>query len=125
MNKNMILNNFGNTLIKDVYDNGIERYKKILSGNVKAPSLIRLHDKLEKELIINNSDTFDRFEQECLTSILHHFLWMIEQSDEFDLIAKTDEGDISLKEISDGLCGELYSDEGWISKYSAYPNLLD
>jgi hypothetical protein len=38
---------------------------------------------------------------------IHNVLWMIEQSERFDLVASTDEGgSISLREASDGLSVE-------------------
>jgi hypothetical protein len=34
-------------------------------------------------------------------------------------------GDRSLAEISDGLAGELYTEDGWISRFSSYPASTD
>jgi hypothetical protein len=47
---------------------------------------------------------------------------MIENSEEFDLIKTSNSGnELSLREISDGLCGELYTEDGWIERFSKYP----
>lgn len=47
---------------------------------------------------------------------------MIEQNEEYDLIKYTDDEKsfVSLRDISDGLSGELYTEDGWIEKFSTY-----
>lgn len=117
---NLILEKFGKILIKEVFDASLERLNNIVDGNVKAPKLLTLHQEL-KNVDKNNVDIMRNFAKECIQNTLHNFLWMIEQSDGFDLVAKIDDQTTSLKEISDGLCGELYTKEGWIEKYSKYP----
>ena len=47
---------------------------------------------------------------------------MIESSDEIDVIVNEDGNKISVKDVSDGLAGELYSEDGWLLKYSKYPS---
>ena len=51
-------------------------------------------------------------------TVLHHLLWTAEQQSDLQLGIKTDHGIESLREISDGLPGELYTDEGWIARFS-------
>ena len=53
---------------------------------------------------------------------LHNVLSMIESSDEIDVIVNEDGNKISVKDVSDGLAGELYSEDGWLLKYSKYPS---
>ncbi|MDF2859636.1 MAG: hypothetical protein K0Q87_5487 [Neobacillus sp.] len=50
---------------------------------------------------------------------LHHLLWTFEQNELIDInVANGDSKQISIKEISDGLAGELYTEDGWISRFS-------
>ena len=35
-----------------------------------------------------------------------------------------DEAGENLAELSDGLCGELYGEDGWIERFSGYPASL-
>lgn len=41
---------------------------------------------------------------------------MFETSDDFLILSN----DKNLAEISDGLCGELYTDDGWIGRFSQH-----
>ena len=46
-----------------------------------------------------------------------------EYQDEMRLVVKDqDDAEHSLVDISDGLCGELYTEDGWIEKYTKYPD---
>lgn len=122
--KEKLLENFGETYISETRDIVFRQFIKTINNQMKSE-----FDKKLFSIFQNTTEEEKKQLCNCVLSVidssLHHFLWMIEQSDDFDLIAKTDEGNISLKEVSDGLCGELYTEDGWISKYSKYPNLLD
>jgi len=55
--------------------------------------------------------------------VLHHLLWTFEQNEHIRIaVDLPDERVESLNAISDGLPGELYSDEGWIARFSKEPN---
>ncbi len=53
--------------------------------------------------------------------VLHETLSFFEQSERWRL---ADEAGENLAELSDGLCGELYGEDGWIEKFSGYPASL-
>ena len=68
------------------------------------------HEQIEilKELIPQVVDT-----------TLHHLLWTVEQVDALKILVSDKGGNIcDVKEISDGLPGELYSDLGWINRFT-------
>lgn len=121
MEKQIILNEFGELLIHFVRDRVVEDYTKTQEGKIKSKSGIELYSKLstldKKNLSIVKDVVLD-----TIDSTLDYFLWMIEQYEEYDLIRYTDDEKryVSLREISDGLSGELHTEEGWIEKFSAY-----
>lgn len=49
---------------------------------------------------------------------LHHLLWTVEQEDLIEFTFKEDDQIVNINEISDGLAGELYTEDGWISRFS-------
>jgi hypothetical protein len=51
---------------------------------------------------------------------IHNVLFMFEDSPSWK-ISNEQEMITSLSELSDGLAGELYTSDGWISKFSNYP----
>lgn len=124
--KNKILNDFGKNFIEAVRDESIKRLFKIIEGNVKAPKLLKLHKKLES-LDEETINLLKELATECINNSLHNFLWFIEDSEKIDLLVKdlNNNNLYSLKEISDGLSGELYTQDGWIEKFSKYPPSIE
>ncbi len=53
---------------------------------------------------------------------LHEFLFMLENnSDNLELVFTASDGSpINIVETSDGLCGELYTEDGWIEKFGSH-----
>ena len=105
---------FGKDLIKEVRDRTIRQYYKKISCLMKSEddqALFRRYESLDegakkfiKDLIPMIVDTS-----------LHNTLCMIEDSENFILTI----GEDDIRDISDGLTGELYTEDGWIAKYSS------
>jgi hypothetical protein len=114
MNKTA-LDAFGKILMERVRDWSIQDCDKIISGQAKGVTAERLHQVLA---------TFDAAHRQVLYRItpeivditLHYLLWMFEQEEQIDITVCTEVGIVpSLREISDGLAGELYD---WIPRFS-------
>ena len=122
MDKNELLSNFGELLISSVRDRVLEIDDLILSGRMGGSENQEFYDRA-KNRTKDEIELIKKFALQAVDSTLHYFLWMIEQNEEYDLIKYTEGKDefVSLRDISDGLCGELYADNGWIEKYSEYP----
>ena len=120
MKKDEILHKFGRILISEVRDEAIDKYEMIASGTMKSAPAIELHNKLSnftedqlsivRQLVVSSID-----------DVIHNFLWMLEQHEgDVDLLCGVDGGlnKQNVRELSDGLSGEIYTEDGWISKYS-------
>jgi len=118
-----ILNNFGKILVKEVRDTVYRHFLKAIAGEMKSPSSIKIRENLST-LSHEQLELVKEAMLSTLDSSLHYFLWMIEQENNFDLIAINNNNFTSLKGISDGLCGELHGENGWVEKYSEYPSTL-
>lgn len=56
---------------------------------------------------------------EIIDTTLHHLLWTLEQEEDINVLVNAEENKCSnIREISDGLAGELYTEDGWISRFS-------
>ncbi|WP_245921033.1 epimerase [Melghirimyces profundicolus] len=84
----------------------------------------RMQDEKIREKILSS---FDQKAMEGLHYLipiivdvtLHHLLWTIEQYEEtVDIVVFKEQKAIRLSQISDGLPGELYTEDGWISRFS-------
>lgn len=121
-----ILEEFGQILVKHIRDATFEQFKEMCNGKLNSKSAQIIHKNFEK-FTNEQKEIIQSLVLDSIDNTLHHFLWMIEQYEEFDLIKYQDEKKssyISLRDISDGLCGELYTEDGWIEKYSKYPPSL-
>ena len=112
-----VLDQFGILLMEWVRDWSIEELDNVIRGNGKSPD----HKKLGKQFKALNSETQDALEKLvpiAVDTTLHYFLWLIEENQNLDIVIKTPNGVRSLKNESDGLSGELYSNIGWITRFS-------
>ena len=115
MKDNITISKLGHLLMTEVRDLTIEKYEDIAKGKIKSQVGIELNKKLilfndEQKQIISSLIKYS------IDETLHNFLHMIEQNDDVDILVDKE----NVKTISDGLCGELYSEDGWVNRYSNY-----
>ena len=100
-------------------DRAIEHHDLLAKGHWKAPSLQRLQRDLnalnKKQLSIV---------RRCVVSAvdagIHDFLFALQElAESEDDIQVLVQGE-NIGKTSDGLHGELFSDEGWYARFSAY-----
>lgn len=122
MNKNDVLEKFGKTYINFVRDKVINGMNQIILGEYKGYSGQILQKKIESTQ--NNTEILKDVITATVDKCLHYTLFMLEEyQDEMRLVVKDqDNAEHSLVDISDGLCGELYTEDGWIEKYTKYPD---
>ncbi|WP_411680974.1 hypothetical protein [Clostridium thailandense] len=116
MSKN-ILDYFGERLICDVRDETIENWNLILSGKMKGVTANQVKEKISNF----NQEQIEILKwviSKTIDSSLHNLLLMIDENDEIDVEIDNGETIDKIKEFSDGLCGELYTDDGWIKRFS-------
>jgi hypothetical protein len=112
------LDEFGKMLIESVRDYTLFAIEAIIIGELKGERNVKLSQKIAvlspKEL-----DTLKEVVYRTVDLSLHNMLFMFEQSENWVISNK--EVDVSdINEISDGLAGELYTEDGWINQYSEY-----
>lgn len=120
MTNDKLLEKFGQILMTEVRDEAIEKYEMIVSGRMKSTPAIEFNKKLSalsddqlsliREVVVNSID-----------DVIHNFLWMVEQhEDDVELICSEGASKANMNEVSDGLSGEIYTDDGWIALFSKY-----
>ena len=110
------LDNFGKVYINQVRDNSLFLLNAIITGHMTDNKSQLLHNQLknfsDKEIeLIHQLSTY------LIDNTLHNVLFLFEEYPEWKLI---DEDQNNLAELSDGLSGELYTENGWIKKFSSY-----
>lgn len=108
----------GELLMVRVRDKSIEDWERILDGRMKGQTA----EKVRQELAGTGSEVpaaVNRMVPRVVDTVLHHLLWTLEQEQAINLSIEAD-GTVtpSIREVSDGLSGELYGERGWIVKFS-------
>lgn len=115
------LESFGKEIIDNLRDASIDEYLVIKSGDMKsvdAQNTFKIYTSIDKA----HHDKIDAIVLNIIDRVLHNALWMFEQSADYTICEKKSiDPDEDIVELSDGLSGELYSEDGWIEKYSKYP----
>ena len=109
------LDKFGKLVTTELRDSVLNRYLDIESGFIGSDIATQLHKKLnllsedQKKLIRHVlTDTID--------SGIHDFLFAIQESKDIKVLAN----DKNVVELSDGLNGEIFSEDGWFEIYSQH-----
>jgi hypothetical protein len=111
------LDTFGEILIKKVRDGAIQDWESIINGKMKSQRSSEIREKLSSfndEQIEIIKDLFPM----VVDSTLHHLLWTLEQEDTIELTIEVNQKVSNIRDISDGLAGELYTEDGWIMRFS-------
>lgn len=125
MSNQKLLEKFGQIYIDFVRDNVIEGMTQIITGEYKGSSGQALQQRIKKN-IPDNQEILKEIVYSAADKCLHYTLYMLEEyQDKMKLIVNDQDGNgSSLADISDSLCGELYTEDGWIGKYSKYPTSM-
>ncbi|CAM4503942.1 hypothetical protein FHS16_004556 [Paenibacillus endophyticus] len=104
----------GQVLMSGVRDQSISFWDKLIEGKMRGSMSKKISESYSTEQLEILTDIISQ----VVDTTLHNLLWTIEQEDQIHLKVQLDEDAIDIKEASDGLAGELYTEDGWIIKYS-------
>lgn len=109
---------FGELLMTRVRDKAISEWDRIMDGRAKG-----ITAKVVKKALENFSEeqkkTVGWLLPKVVDSTIHHLLWTFEQELVVDIVVKKESGTVnSIRDLSDGLSGELYTQDGWIVRFS-------
>ena len=110
--------------MNQVRDPAIVVSRLILSGDGQAPDdrrFLQLVDSLPPE----SKQLLEQLITQTIDLTIFNFLTLFEQQSDFVLAAQVEEDVIDLNELSDGLGGELWGEEGWIEQFSSPDSYLD
>jgi hypothetical protein len=117
---NQILDKFGEFYVRNLRDKMLQDIDMLLSGSWKAPAVQNLQNKLA-ELPEDSRDLIREVAEHMVLTGMHDLLFALqEQADDDGSIRLTVDG-VEVAKESDGMHGEIFSDEGWIARFSQYP----
>jgi hypothetical protein len=119
MKKHDPLAKLGEFVMKNLRDKAIDKAEGLLRAEWKAPSLKPLQAELSK-LDANQKALVRRCVVSAIDTGIHDFLFALQERADF-------ENDIELRvdgknvvELSDGIHGEAFGEDGWMKKFSAH-----
>ncbi|GGH16104.1 hypothetical protein [Mucilaginibacter phyllosphaerae] len=113
------LDKFGKFLVENFRDKGIYYAESLLAGIWKAPSLQDIQTGLS-HLSITQKEAVKKAIISTLDSAMHDFLFALQVQAEYKNEIQITVDKNNIVDLSDGIHGEAYSDDGWYAKYSKY-----
>ena len=110
---------FGKFIVENLRDKGMDFAAGLLNGHWKAPGLQELQNEIAN---LNDSQkaTFMKAITQTIDGAMHDFLFALQEQADFDNDIQILVDGQNIVELSDGIHGEAYSDEGWFAKYSKH-----
>ena len=110
---------FGRLVISRLRDNAIEHYDGLAKNRWKSPALQQLQTDLatlteEQRAIVR------RCVISALDTGMHDFLFGLVEAHEMEEGIEVIVDGENVSELSDGLQGEQFTEDGWIAKFGAY-----
>ncbi|MFF2482276.1 epimerase [Paenibacillus sp. NPDC058071] len=110
---------FGEILMTQVRDKAIFHWEKVLHGEMKDKGSKLLFEEFINNLEKDQQERIVDITSQVVDTTLHFLLLALEEESLISVFAKYDDGEpIDIKKLSDGLPGELYTEDGWIMKFS-------
>lgn len=104
---------FGEIFINEVRDRTISLFDDRVKGNMKGEPSQQLYKDVQT-LNESQREIMYRIIEQVTDLSIHNMLCMFEDHEELKLLLNEE----NLVEESDGLAGELYTEDGWIKRYS-------
>jgi hypothetical protein len=116
------LDKFGQFVMRNLRDRGIEQHVKLQAGEWRAPAIQEL-----QAAVAGLPEDTKRLLLRCIVDTIdtatHDFLFALQDSHDRQLGIEALVDGTNVAEISDGLQGEPYGNKGWIERYSEYAAL--
>ncbi|WP_127531005.1 hypothetical protein [Paenibacillus kobensis] len=113
------LDKFGEFMMKNLRDRAIDHYDMLSDGMCKSPSLQQIQAELnqfnEEQKNLIRTIVF-----RCVGNGIHDLLFGLQEAyDNDEKIAVIVDG-VNVAEVSDGLQGELFTEDGWYHRFSKF-----
>jgi len=115
------LDKFGAFIMEHVRDRAYRQYNMLEEGRLKSPRILALQNA-----VAHLSEDHKKIVRECVwdavDGVAHDLLAAFQESHDLDEGIEVFVDGVNVAKASDMLHGELFGPEGWIAKFSQYPN---
>jgi hypothetical protein len=106
---------FGQFIVENLRDKGIGFAEGLLQKHWKAPDYIEMQNELG-ELSASQKEAFKKAIIATVDGAIHDFLFALQERKDIQILVDGQD----LVELSDGIHGEAYSEDGWYAKFSKF-----
>jgi hypothetical protein len=114
---------FGELIVTQLRDTTLDFFDGLAYGRWRAPATRRLQVDLAA-LSSEQREVVRRCVVACVDRGIHDFLFALHEAQRGDEVTIIVDGH-NVAELSDGLQGELYGEQGWIARFGKYPEGQD
>lgn len=109
---------FGEFIVQNLRDRMFEGLERLMGGGSKAPAVQKLQAQLSS-FTPEQKQVLRDLVEDLTTTGMHDLLFAI--SDSGGAVKVLVDGH-DVAQLSDGLQGEIFGDDGWIVRFSKYPS---
>ena len=114
------LDRFGEFVVQNLRDKMLHDLEMLLSGSWKAPNAQGIQQWLANMSEADREQIRDLAEH-LVTTGMHDLLFALQEQADTDGPICVTVGGVDVARQSDGMHGEIFSDDGWIARFSRYP----
>jgi hypothetical protein len=112
---------FGKFFVENVRDKTMDYLQLMFAGHWKAPKLQPLQSKVSN-LNPDMKALVSELAEDLLTHAMHDLLFAFQESHDCKSGIEIIADGKPVAELSDGLHGEIFGQDGWIVRYSKFPS---
>ena len=118
------LDKFGKFIVDNLRDKEIDNFKGLMEGKWRAKKPQELHNRLSK---FNSEEkkVISDLVEDLLANAMHDLLLAIHEENNLGTGLKVEVDGKNIADLSDGLHGEIFHEEGWIHRFSKYNSIND
>ena len=117
---NQSLDKFGEFYVRNLRDKMLHDLDMLLSGSWKAPGVQDIQQRLAK-LPEDTRDLIRETAEHMVIAGMHDLLFSLQEEADNDGAIRLVVDGVEVAKESDGMHGEIFSDQGWIARFSQYP----
>ncbi|MBN7817018.1 DUF6547 family protein [Algoriphagus pacificus] len=118
------LDKFGKLIVEKLRDKQIDWFRGLIQGKWRSQESKELHAKLSKLTQDQKQVVADVLEK-VLENSMHDFLFAIQESNDLDSGLKVFMDGENVAELSDGLHGEIFTEDGWVQRFSRHKSVFE
>ena len=111
------LNYLGKFLMKNLRDSALEHFEGIAKGHWKVPGLKRLQRDIA-QLSEDQQEIVRQCVKDAVDNGIHDFLFSLHEETESEGRIQLSVDDKAATDLSDGLHGEIFTEDGWGARFS-------